>query len=61
MYYVIILSEFDNFCLQHILNLRKTDWICTVHITVGPQYLSLIGFLKVMEEEHMDTERYVGM
>jgi len=48
MYYVVILSAFDNtFCLQHIRNLRRTDWSYTVRITVGPRYLSLIGFLKV--------------
>jgi hypothetical protein len=62
MYYVIILSDFDNtFCLQHIRNLRRIDWSCTIHITAGPRYLSLVGFLKVMEEEPMDIERYVGM
>jgi len=62
MYYVIILSDFDNtFCLQHIHNLRRTDWSYTAHITVGPRYSSLIGFLKVMEKEPMDIEQYVGM
>jgi len=38
MYYVIILSDFDNTCcLQHIHNLRRRVWSYAIRITVGPR------------------------